>query len=99
MSILAPDTDISLIARRDKNATQALPAVIALCANDACEYGEMRHEMFARKSYNIADAMERNRSRGSDPITAGEMCGHCKGGTDENVTHCPVCEGSGIEPT
>jgi hypothetical protein len=25
------------------------------------------------------------------------MCGHCKGGTDENVTHCPVCEGSGTE--
>jgi hypothetical protein len=25
------------------------------------------------------------------------MCGYCKGGTDENVTHCPVCEGSGTE--
>lgn len=26
-------------------------------------------------------------------------CSYCKGGTDENVAHCPVCEGSGIEPS
>ena len=26
-----------------------------------------------------------------------KMCGYCKGGTDENVAHCPVCEGSGME--
>jgi hypothetical protein len=28
-----------------------------------------------------------------------DTCSYCKGGTDENVTHCPICEGSGIEPT
>ena len=29
---------------------------------------------------------------------ADMYCTHCKGGTDENVAHCPVCEGSGMEP-
>jgi hypothetical protein len=42
-----------------------------------------------------SDAVEiHQNAKNAQPI----MCGYCKGGTDENVTHCPVCEGSGTEP-
>jgi hypothetical protein len=63
MSILDPDSDISVITRRDKNATAALPEIIRSCVYDTCEQGEMRHEMFARKAYATADAMERHRTK------------------------------------
>jgi len=62
MSILDPDSDIAAIARRDKNATSALPSVIIACKNDTREHGEKMHELFARKAYEIADAMERQRT-------------------------------------
>jgi hypothetical protein len=61
MSILDPDSDISVISRRDKNATAALSAVITACANDTRNAGETMAEMFARKAHDIADAMERVR--------------------------------------
>lgn len=61
MSLLDPDSDIARIARRDKNATAALPSVVEVCARDMTERGETPPEMFARKAYEIADAMERQR--------------------------------------
>jgi DnaJ-class molecular chaperone len=44
--------------------------------------------------------------KGNTVVLVGEItpkhqqaeCGYCKGGTDENVAYCPVCEGSGVEP-
>ena len=63
MSILDPDSDIAAIARRDANASKALPAVIDACKGDTRKGGESAPEMFARKAYDIADAMERERDK------------------------------------
>ena len=43
----------------------------------------------------LADAYIRDDDPAEWPTGLGEteICGYCKGGTDENVTHCPVCEG------
>ena len=62
MSILDPNSDIAAIARRDANASKALPAVIEACKGDMREGRETTAEMFARKAYEIADAMERQRT-------------------------------------
>jgi len=43
------------------------------------------------QQYAIEDELYR---RSVQPVE----CGYCKGGADENVTYCPVCEGSGVEP-
>lgn len=63
MSIFDPDSDIAAIARRDVNASKALPAVIRACKSDMLERGEDHAEMFARKAYEIADAMEKERAK------------------------------------
>jgi hypothetical protein len=42
---------------RNYFAAQALPSVIIQCANDARIDGETIEQMFARKSYLVADAM------------------------------------------
>lgn len=62
MSLLDPDSSAAVVSRRDMNAKQALPAVIAACAGDMLIGGETHAEMFARKSYEIADAMEARRA-------------------------------------
>ncbi len=62
MSILDPDSDIAAIARRDLNARTSLPALIQVCAHDKPNDNETKEEMFARRAYAIADAMERQRT-------------------------------------
>jgi hypothetical protein len=42
---------------RDHFAAQALPAVIRSCAGDTRDSGETQEAMFARRSYEVADAM------------------------------------------
>lgn len=42
---------------RDWFAGQALPGVIAICSADTLRDGETSPQMFARKSYAVADAM------------------------------------------
>ncbi|TQE99533.1 MAG: hypothetical protein FKY71_08120 [Spiribacter salinus] len=42
---------------RDWFAGQALPAVIAKCANDTPQRGETLEQMFARKANAVADEM------------------------------------------
>ena len=42
---------------RDWFAAQALPAIIQVCAGDTRGDGETIAQLFARKSYGIADAM------------------------------------------
>ena len=61
MSILDPDSDIASVARRDRNATEALGAIIRMYSRDMIEPGETKAEMFARNAYAVADAMERQR--------------------------------------
>ena len=43
--------------RRDEFAGQALPGVMATCQGDTRLLNETTPEMFARKSYEVADAM------------------------------------------
>lgn len=50
---------------RDVFAWQALPAIISTCAGDTRRGDETAEEMFARKSYAIADAMLAERAKGS----------------------------------
>lgn len=42
---------------RDWFAGQALPTVMAVCVTSECAPGETLPQMFARKSYRVADAM------------------------------------------
>lgn len=63
MSLLDPDSDIAAIARRDRNAERVLPNIVSICYQDTLVDGETREEMFARKAYEIADAMERQRKQ------------------------------------
>jgi hypothetical protein len=42
---------------RDYFAGQALPAVISVCQHDTLVEGETAQEAFARKSFEVADAM------------------------------------------
>lgn len=42
---------------RDHFAAKALPPCMYICVNDTLNDGETRMEMFARKSYEMADAM------------------------------------------
>ena len=56
-----PSIDIAPTTRRDANASKALPAVIDIYRSDRLVGGEDRTQMFARKAYEIADAMERER--------------------------------------
>lgn len=48
---------------RDWFAGQALTGVMEVCLHDAQIDGETRAEMFARKAYQIADAMIKERAR------------------------------------
>lgn len=52
----------------------------------------LRDHMFINDMIYFLDSAEHGTNARKPTI---EMCGYCKGGTDENVTHCPVCEGSG----
>ena len=52
--VLPASTGMTL---RDWFAGQAIPGIIAACFHDQCEPGETRAEMFARKSYLMADAL------------------------------------------
>lgn len=42
---------------RDYFAAKALPPCMYICVNDTLNDGETRYQMFARKAYEIADAM------------------------------------------
>ena len=42
---------------RDWFAGQALAAIISTCRSDTRENGETREQMFARRAYDIADAL------------------------------------------
>jgi hypothetical protein len=48
---------------RDWFAGQALPGVMAVCRGDTLAEGETSPQMFARKSYAVADAMLAERAR------------------------------------
>jgi hypothetical protein len=54
---------------RDYFAGQALPSVILACVNDTVMPGENMTRMFARKSYEMADAMIAART----PLTSDEV--------------------------
>lgn len=45
------------ITLRDEFAKTALPPVMYVCVNDTLADGETRAELFARKAYEMADAM------------------------------------------
>jgi hypothetical protein len=49
---------------RDFAAITALPAVIVQCAEDYRDTSETIEQMFARKSYALADAMLAQRTKG-----------------------------------
>ena len=51
---------------RDYFAGQAIIAIIPQCANDAKAFDESRQEYFARRAYEIADAMLKERAKGGD---------------------------------
>ena len=55
------------------------------------EYLETMLKTAKAEQYAIEDELYR---RSVQPVA----CGYCKGGADENVIFCPVCEGSGVEP-
>ena len=48
---------------------------------------ELTEEQWARRRASLMQQIARA------ALGETEICGYCKGGTDENVTHCPVCEG------
>lgn len=48
---------------RDYFAAAALPAVIRQCAGDTLLGGDTKEKLFARKSYEIADAMLAERQK------------------------------------
>lgn len=62
MSLLDPDSDIAAITRRDRNAERVLPNIVSICFQDTPMPNENKEEMFARKAYEIADAMEARRA-------------------------------------
>ena len=67
-------------AERDK-LKEALTAIIPM--TDEIAKAPMTAERWAERIEDVARAA----------LGEAEICGYCKGGTDENVTHCPVCEG------
>lgn len=48
---------------RDYFAGRAIPSVIRMCVTDQLENGETVEELFARKAYQVADAMLAERSK------------------------------------
>ena len=61
MSILDPDSDIAAIARRDKNATAALPEAIRIVMSFNASSDRLPTDA-ANIAYRIADAMEQERN-------------------------------------
>ena len=49
--------------RINEVARLALPAIITACRNDTREDGETIEEMFARKAYDVSEAMEAERAK------------------------------------
>ena len=50
------------LSLRDYFAAEALPPVTYVCRYDALEDGESRADLFARKAYEMADAMLKARA-------------------------------------
>ena len=61
MSLLDPDSDIAATARRDKNASQALPEAIQIVASFNTSSDRLPTDA-ANIAYRIADAMEQERN-------------------------------------
>lgn len=61
MSIIDPDSDIAVTARRDKNASLALPEAIRIVVSFNTSSDRMPTDA-ANIAYRIADAMEAERN-------------------------------------
>lgn len=54
---------------------------------------DMTMREMVEKAYQLGGTLDIKvgEGEGAGLTLSSEWCGYCKGGTDENVNHCPVC--------